>query len=163
MHCLRSGPRNQSIGRPPRWKRFRTRSSSSSPEKYDVSSHITLMMPNASARPRPRIHVKYHMTGSFSTRASSTPYSAEVLGREIEPVQLVVKRLLRQSQRFARCRRVPTVPPQYFLDQGPLELRHLIGQRPRRRLQNLEQLELLTEEPQHETVSNILQLAYVAW
>src|SRR2546430_17213961 len=57
-----AGMRHQSIGRPPRKKRFRTRSSSSSPEKYDASSHITLMMPNASARPNPRIHVKYHMS-----------------------------------------------------------------------------------------------------
>src|SRR5439155_11457487 len=52
--CLRKSfrappGRSQSIGRPPRWKRLRTRSSSSSPEKYEVSSHITLTTPNASA------------------------------------------------------------------------------------------------------------------
>ena len=34
------------------------------PKLNDASSHITLMIPNASAAPNPRIQVKYHMLAS---------------------------------------------------------------------------------------------------
>ena len=51
---------------------------------------------------------------------------------------------------------------QRLLDQCSLELRHLIGQRPRRRMQSLKQLELFPQESEHETVGNVVQFAYVA-
>ncbi len=57
---------------PPRWKRFSTRARPIT-RKYDDSSHITLMMPNASARPNPSIHVKYHIVVVLSAEPAACP------------------------------------------------------------------------------------------
>src|SRR3954453_14936037 len=96
-----------------------------------------------------------------STRSGSI-ISAEILGSQIEPVQLVVERLLRQAERFACSRCVAAVTPQHFLDQRPFELHNLIRQRSARRLDAFQQPEPRTKETEHEAIGNIVQFTHVA-
>src|SRR5450631_415659 len=88
--------------------------------------------------------------------------SAEVLGGEIEAVQLVVERLLRQTECFARRGCVAPMPPQHFLNQCPFELRHLVGQRSRVRLHPLQQLEPCFEQSQDKPIGDVVQFAHVS-
>src|SRR5438034_3169879 len=74
------------------------RPSSSSPNWYEASSHITLMMPNASAAPSPKIQVKYHILYSPSSSVERVTSVLDVLDGHLAAHDSVHPARIKQNQ-----------------------------------------------------------------